>query len=219
MRAPYLTVLVLISGYLPACQQQEAVQAPVDIQDAAVKQVEPIAAVTDAEVVSPVESKGEKGVINRAAKPVAKEEVLSIAPLQPPVEKGEVDAAVAPVEAADKGSEAKADESVEGKQGMPEPVVSEQSSSDAVRGAKLAKGKCGACHYFDKERKKVGPTLMGIYNRAPTIDRVPYGKWDSTALDAWLTNPKAVKPKTRMGFKGIPEKAKRDDIIAYLKTL
>ncbi|MFC1536898.1 c-type cytochrome [Pseudomonadota bacterium] len=100
-----------------------------------------------------------------------------------------------------------------------EPAVVEMVMGNTERGAKLTKGKCGACHYFDKDRKKVGPTLMGIYGRAPVIDGVPYAAWDGTALDAWLSNPKAVKPKTKMGFKGISDKTKRDDIIAYLKTL
>jgi len=100
-----------------------------------------------------------------------------------------------------------------------EPAVVKSLMGNAEKGAKLTKGKCGACHYFDKDRKKVGPTLMGIYGRAPVIDGVSYATWDSAALDAWLSNPKAVKPKTKMGFKGISDKTKRDDIIAYLKTL
>jgi len=99
------------------------------------------------------------------------------------------------------------------------PAVVETALGNVEKGAKLTKGKCGACHYFDKARKKVGPTLMGIYNRAPAIDGVPYATWDSPALDAWLTNPKAIKPKTKMGFRGLSDKTKRDDIIAYLKTL
>jgi cytochrome c len=90
---------------------------------------------------------------------------------------------------------------------------------DPISGAKIAKGKCGACHYFDQAKKKTGPSLMGIYGQAPSIEGVPYSAWDRTALDSWLTNPKAVKSNTKMAFKGIPEQDKRDDIIAYLKTL
>jgi len=110
-------------------------------------------------------------------------------------------------------------EPIEVSEPVNEPVVVKTVIGNAEKGAKLTKGKCGACHYFDKDRKKVGPTLMGIYGRAPVIDGVPYATWDSAALDAWLSNPKAVKPKTKMGFKGISDKTKRDDIIAYLKTL
>lgn len=90
---------------------------------------------------------------------------------------------------------------------------------DAVKGAKIAKGKCGACHYFDKDRKKMGPSLMGVFGRVPSIDGVPFATWDAASLDEWLTDPKAVKSNTKMSFKGIDEKGKRDDIIAYLKTL
>lgn len=90
---------------------------------------------------------------------------------------------------------------------------------DVARGAKLARGKCGGCHYFDRERKKVGPGLQGIYGRAPSIDDIPFTRWDAQALDAWLARPKAVKPKTRMSFRGLASKQDRDDVIAYLKTL
>lgn len=92
-------------------------------------------------------------------------------------------------------------------------------SGNPVKGAKIARGKCGACHYFDKERKKVGPSLKGVYGRGPTIDGVPFAKWDAQALDAWLASPKAVKPKTKMSFKGLAKKQDRDDVIAYLKTI
>ncbi|MDQ7010813.1 MAG: SURF1 family cytochrome oxidase biogenesis protein [Mariprofundaceae bacterium] len=92
-------------------------------------------------------------------------------------------------------------------------------SGDAARGAKLARGKCGGCHYFDRAKKKVGPGLKGIYGRAPSIDGIPFARWDAQALDQWLARPKAVKPKTRMSFRGLASKQDRDDVIAYLKTL
>ncbi|MDX8396409.1 MAG: hypothetical protein R8K22_08355 [Mariprofundaceae bacterium] len=102
-----------------------------------------------------------------------------------------------------------------------DPVVEKQEEvlGNAVKGAKLAKGKCGGCHYFDKARKKVGPSLQGIYGKIPTIDGVPFQTWDAVALDLWLTNPKAVKKNTKMSFRGISDENKRQNIIAFLRGL
>jgi len=99
----------------------------------------------------------------------------------------------------------------------PSPVRA--MAGKAQRGAALAKKKCKMCHYLDSARKKIGPSLQGIYNREPSISGVPYATWDDKALNEWLTKPKAVKPKTKMRFSGLKKKDDRQDIIAYLKTL
>ncbi|MFQ5354967.1 MAG: c-type cytochrome [Mariprofundaceae bacterium] len=100
-----------------------------------------------------------------------------------------------------------------------EPSSARVMAGNAQRGATLAKKKCKVCHYLDSARKKIGPALQGIYNRAPSISGVPYATWDDKAMDEWLTKPKAVKPKTKMRFSGLKKKEDRQDIIAYLKTL
>jgi len=89
----------------------------------------------------------------------------------------------------------------------------------APNGAALAKKRCGICHFLDVDKQKVGPSLKGVYGRAPSIEGVPFAKWDAAALEKWLTNPRAVKAKTKMAFPGFPNKADRDAVIAYLKTL
>lgn len=63
----------------------------------------------------------------------------------------------------------------------------------------------------------IGPGLFGVYGRQPTISGVPFEVWDRDALEAWLSNPRAIKPNTRMN---IPPLKPRDraDIIAYLES-
>jgi len=75
------------------------------------------------------------------------------------------------------------------------------------------------CHYLNQHGRKFGPSLQGVYSRAPSIDGTPFTAWDDHALEAWLSNPKAVKPKTTMSFKGLKNAQDRMDVIAYIKTL
>lgn len=101
----------------------------------------------------------------------------------------------------------------------PAPVKTASAGGDATRGAALAKKRCSMCHNFDSTKRKVGPGLKGVYGRAPSIQGVPFSKWDAASLDKWLTNPKAVKKSTPMAFPGFKNKQDRDDVIAFLKTL
>lgn len=87
------------------------------------------------------------------------------------------------------------------------------------KGATLTRKKCGSCHSLDRNIRKVGPSLKGIYGRAPSISDVPFETWDEAALDTWLTNPRRVKRKTRMGIPGISDPAERKAIIEYLKLI
>jgi cytochrome c len=90
---------------------------------------------------------------------------------------------------------------------------------ESTAGAKLTRRKCQSCHYLDRNIRKVGPSLKGIYGRTPLISGVPFATWDEAALDQWLADPKGVKPSTRMAIPGIKEAQDRQDIIAYLKLL
>jgi cytochrome c len=43
--------------------------------------------------------------------------------------------------------------------------------------------------------------------------------WDKDSIDRFTENPYALVPGTKMPFAGTKEKAKRDEIIAFLETL
>ncbi|MDX8390868.1 MAG: c-type cytochrome [Mariprofundaceae bacterium] len=90
---------------------------------------------------------------------------------------------------------------------------------DAMPGAKLVRRKCKSCHDLERNLKRMGPTLRGIFNRKPSIKDVPFSKWDENALDAWIKNPVSIKPKTRMAIPGISSPDDRAAIIAYLRML
>jgi len=101
-------------------------------------------------------------------------------------------------------------------------VVAEAISTikrDTTDGAKLARKKCASCHYLDRNLRKVGPTLKGIYGHKPSISGIPFETWDEASLDAWLEDPKQVKPKTKMAIPGMKDAGERKAVIDYLKQL
>ena len=100
-------------------------------------------------------------------------------------------------------------------------------AADAAKGKKLFT-KCKACHNVDAPKNKVGPHLVGIVGRnAGAADGyTKYSKaikdsgivWDEANLDKWLTNPKAMYPKTKMIYPGLKKAEDRAHVIEYLKT-
>lgn len=97
--------------------------------------------------------------------------------------------------------------------------VQKDLQQKALPGAVLVKKKCLACHYVDKNMRKTGPSLKGIVGRAPSIQDVPFERWDEQSLDQWLTDPTGIKPGTSMVMEGLKSAQERSDIIAYLKQL
>jgi nitrite reductase (NO-forming) len=82
-----------------------------------------------------------------------------------------------------------------------------------------ALGRCAACHDLSPVGKRFyGPPLFGVYGRKPSIDGVPFPRWDQAALDAWLKAPNRIKPDTSMTFH-VGDEIKRAEIIEALEQL
>lgn len=111
----------------------------------------------------------------------------------------------------------------------PLPVL--LTSASAEDGAKVAK-KCVSCHNFGEgEGNKTGPHLYGVIGR--TIASVPdfaysdamnkvaadHGTWTYEGINAFVTNPKAYAPGTKMGFAGLASEKDRANLLAYLQSL
>ncbi|MFN0115485.1 MAG: c-type cytochrome [Paracoccaceae bacterium] len=106
------------------------------------------------------------------------------------------------------------------------PFAEVYATADAAKGEK-AFGKCKACHKVDGG-DSTGPHLNGVVGRAvASIAGFAYsdgmkahgGNWDLEALNAFLTNPKAATPGTKMSFPGFPKVEDRANVIKYLETL
>jgi cytochrome c len=91
------------------------------------------------------------------------------------------------------------------------------AAGDAARGAIVVRVRCSACHFTNRPEHKLGPSLLGIYNRAPTISGIPFKRWDAKALDAWLSGPRKVKINTTMVLPPLRTQD-REDVIAYFKA-
>jgi cytochrome c len=103
-----------------------------------------------------------------------------------------------------------------------------RAAGDAAMGQKLFL-QCRACHTIDTAgTNAVGPNLRGVVgSKAAAKSDYPYSPamiqsgivWTPVNLDIFLTRPSAMVPGTKMAFAGVPAKAMRDDVIAYLATL
>ena len=89
---------------------------------------------------------------------------------------------------------------------------------------------CTSCHGFAAwdRSSALGPNLHKIVGRRVAArDDFQYsaalsemgGKWTRARLDEFLANPQAAVPGTQMVFAGIPDKAQRDRLIAYLERM
>lgn len=86
---------------------------------------------------------------------------------------------------------------------------------------------CAACHSTKPAQNRLGPTLFGIVGRpkasvagfaySPAM-KAQKGVWSAAELDAYIANPRAKVPGSRMIYAGMPDAARRAKLIAWLKT-
>src|SRR3954471_4081521 len=108
-----------------------------------------------------------------------------------------------------------------------EPIEKLLASATVDKGANSAK-KCAACHTFGKgEPNRVGPNLYGVVGRPKATEagfdyspalKSKGGNWTVDDLSAFLTNPRAYAPGTKMSFAGLPRGSERADVIAFLNS-
>ena len=100
-----------------------------------------------------------------------------------------------------------------------------QAAGDAVRGEALYQSRCIACHSPDAHR--VGPKHRGVFGReAGTAEGYDYSPallasrvvWNETTLDRWLSDPDALIPGQKMGYR-TGSAGDRRDLIAFLRGL
>lgn len=90
-------------------------------------------------------------------------------------------------------------------------------------------GRCHSCHTLGQgQADMIGPNLYGVigrpaaakagYNYSDALKAAGHLPWDPQHLDAWIENPRAVHPGTKMAFAGLKAADDRRDLIAYLMT-
>jgi cytochrome c len=100
------------------------------------------------------------------------------------------------------------------------------AAGDAAAGEAVFK-KCGSCHKLDGS-DGVGPHLNGVVGRNHgSIGGFAYSEamaaksaepWTPEAIFAFLENPKAAIPGTKMAFAGLPKPEDRANVIAFLTS-
>jgi cytochrome c len=104
-------------------------------------------------------------------------------------------------------------------------LVPAAAAGDAAKGQKVFL-KCKACHEVATDKKKVGPSLKGVFGRtAGTVEGFAYSDamkssgivWGEDTLKTYLVDPKAVVPGTKMAFAGLKKEDDIEDVIAYLE--
>ena len=105
------------------------------------------------------------------------------------------------------------------------------AAADVASGQGQAK-KCAVCHSVEKDGpNKIGPPLYGVVGRpvasAPNFSYSDAMKefgangkvWDIETLGAFLADPKATVPGTKMLFAGVKDEEQRAAVVAYLHSL
>lgn len=104
-------------------------------------------------------------------------------------------------------------------------IPSAAGAQDAAGGERVF-GQCRACHQVGESAKNgIGPQLNGLFGRkAGSVDGYAYSpanksseiEWSPESFRAYIKDPKAAMPGTKMIFTGLKEDARVTDLIGYL---
>lgn len=106
------------------------------------------------------------------------------------------------------------------------PTAAMADGAGSPRPASFAQ--CATCHAVQAGKNGIGPSLAGVFDaKAGHIGNYAYSSamrgsglvWDEPTLDAYIAQPMAKVPGTKMSFPGVKDAGQRAEIIAYLKTL
>ena len=101
------------------------------------------------------------------------------------------------------------------------------AAGDAQAGEAVFKKSCAVCHTTEEGKNKVGPSLRGVVGRHfAALSDYTYSDalkkadktWDDQTLDAYLANPRALLPGTKMIFLGLKSAQDRQNVIAFLQS-
>ncbi|MDP2330853.1 MAG: c-type cytochrome [Reyranella sp.] len=106
-------------------------------------------------------------------------------------------------------------------------AASVASAQDVAKGERVFATQCKACHTLERGgATTAGPNLYRIMGRRSGTGQ-GYGysevmrrfgiEWNDTTLAAYLRDPRADMPGTKMVFAGIRQSSQMADLIAYLK--
>jgi mono/diheme cytochrome c family protein len=86
------------------------------------------------------------------------------------------------------------------------------SAREVAAGKDLFKEQCLQCHWPDKDDKRIGPGMKGLYKR----DKM----WDGKPFSEAAVKEMIIKGGGKMvGFEEVLNPKQIDQVIAYLKTL
>jgi cytochrome c len=101
-------------------------------------------------------------------------------------------------------------------------------AAELVAAGEKAFAKCQSCHTINAGGANgIGPNLHGTMGKAVAGHagfaysaelKAVGGTWDWDKMDAWLKNPKAMVPGTKMSFAGLGKVEDRAAIAAYLNS-
>ena len=108
-----------------------------------------------------------------------------------------------------------------------QPIAVYLATADAAKGENVFK-KCAACHNADPGgANALGPALYGVMGNPVAAHpgfafsdalKSKGGTWDWETMSAWLANPKAFAPGTKMTFAGLSNPQDRADLMVFLNS-